>query len=328
VSLLGFLSPLPKSIWAWFIVSLLVGNVFLFATDILTNKIEFQLKVYSSEFLNSFSTFYKLIVEQEGKIKLKILLVYSFTIMLVSSLYKNEISSGLIVPQITQPLHDLIDVVYRNGYKLLLPTKKYNDVPDDISELAYPCRLYFEKKNASALFDITRYQMRSKKITLYESLLVATYEDHALLHDLNRKEYEILQMLLQYWRPNYVCQLAREPVDTFSHFVKFSNFQHPKMMKLMELFRKSGLLEFWKHCWYYIARSHMLRYLKTRKNGIITPKTENLYLSMSEINSLFVFLVVLSLVATFVFVKERRGELHLKIFRCKVLISVSCTGEE
>jgi len=205
----------------------------------------------------------------------------------------------------------------------MLPTRKYYGESDNISELATPCKMYFDKKNKSALFDIGKYKIQSKQITMHESMLVTTNDETALLQDLNRKEYEILQMVLQFWRPNFICQLAREPVDTFSHSVKFSNFQHPKMMRLMELFRTCGLLGFWKSCEYYILRRYMIRFLK-QQNNTITPTVENIYLRMSEINSLFVFILVLCVVASVVFVKERRGELHLKVFRCKIALSISC----
>jgi len=65
----NFILPLPWNIWLWFLISFLFGAVFLYCLQIFISETVEALTVSAHfVFFKSFSTLYKLIVEQEGSL--------------------------------------------------------------------------------------------------------------------------------------------------------------------------------------------------------------------------------------------------------------------
>jgi len=143
-------------------------------------------------FMKSFSTFYKLIVEQQGNYKMKVLIVYSFSIVFIISFFKNDISTGLISPVTPEPLKDLIEVVHTNGHNVLLPTRmSIEKGKENISELTRSVENYFTIKNRSSLFDVSRFKGVPLGLDFLHAkdLFFNRLNKTGILHHLNQIEF-------------------------------------------------------------------------------------------------------------------------------------------
>jgi len=316
----NFISPLPGSVWLWFLISILFGAVFLYCREIFNSEAVTAKTVTGHFFLffKSFSTFYKSIVEQEGNYKMKMLIVYSFSILLITSLYKNDISTGLIAPIRPEPLKDIIEVVYTNGYNVLLPTRKSNEGEENISILTRSVENYFRRKNQYPLFDISRVEGAPLGLDFLNAkdLFFNRLNKTAILHHLNQIEFEIFQEALHSLQEEYFCQSAIEPITVDPQFMKFSNYLNAKMMSYMELFRTNGLIGLWKRSEHYHYGLRTKTWL--RENAMKNKKYEKIYLTLDEVKSLFLFSFLGECIAGVVLANE----MGLYGFKSKLLVLI------
>jgi len=253
-------SALHHIIWILIFLSLILSIIVLTLTDKLKqekyvhDRISIP-KSLSSQIAHQVLKVFRILLDQDLDLRSQstiFILILSFNFMTVTNIYRNEITSKLIVRPPRVVLKDLVDlakngyrITYRNKYKTQEEREKRRRVNGRLF------KLIMEMKNSAALFDNLKYGPM-KSLGLNESEFANAIGNPkaktAMYFTDNYYEPRGPGFLftLKLHKPQYVCQLTEGEAMGFFYYAYFHSRISQEQKEMTELFRETGLLNLWK----------------------------------------------------------------------------------
>jgi hypothetical protein len=287
----------PFQLELWFFMggtSLVLGLVGTFWIYKLKH-FEVLRKNISSKLASESLNVVRCILRQDEDTKNIILLVFSFTMILVTSLYENIITSQLIVPDNPTIYLTLADLV-ENGYKF-----RSNVIQTIVNSVnTYLVRI--GKANLMSYKNFERNPELHSLSDISNKSLRNAYIGYATEND-----WKHHTTLLTVGSP-YKCHTVKDPVSEVLAFVSFQNTFTHEQMRLMLVMRDYGFLAWWDKL---VKYSDKLAFSILRRQMSVEEISDS-YLSnlnIVPIYSIWMILVTFSLV---IFLTECSVHLRLR----------------
>jgi hypothetical protein len=306
----AFSSPFLPNLWLLFYTSTLFSTLTMFSNRSLKDS------GYIKRLTFAVSSMYRLLMGQELCRKKLGFVLLSFSITIITNLYKNEITSKLIAQPSKEIIKDLVDLIDK-GYRVTYPEYR----PDPISrETARQQMLQdwfrnaykIRDRNPSVYEESRLYPMKSDWWNESEFLETMTNPKektgYVFSDDQLSDRIQYLAMLY-HKEPKFSYHIMKEPVYRDWYFNKFENVMSHKQVELTNLFRENGLFAFWSR----LIRNLYELQVRTRFGSEAGTQPSEVFIFLPNLAPVFIILVALLLCTSAAFLGEI---IHADFFSC------------
>jgi hypothetical protein len=185
-------------------------------------------------FLSIFNVF-RSVMKQNSSSEAKLLMLFTFTSFVSTSVYENIITSDLIVPDMPYIVQDL-DELLKLKFNVLVPTYSKYVSQNILHQESHPAKNKIYKSRATRFIDADFHDI--KELAREEKNRIALF----LIGELQEFPLEIFEIQQEI---GLKCHLVREPVGSAHRYFASSSSVQNEVHALIEKYREAGLLEVW-----------------------------------------------------------------------------------
>jgi hypothetical protein len=185
-------------------------------------------------FLSLFNVF-RSIMKQNSSSEAKLLMLFTFTSFVFTSVYENIITSDLIVPDMPYIVQDL-DELLKLNFKVLISTYSKSMSQNILHQKSHPAKSRIYNSGATRFMDADFYDL--KKLAREEKNRIALF----LIGELREFPLELFKIQQEIGSK---CHLVRKPVGSAHRYFAVSSSVQNQVYAFIEKYREAGLLEVW-----------------------------------------------------------------------------------